>query len=120
MLKENNSIKIKSIEANRVYQVNNGYAYKDSNGKIHDCKLTFGEAVINDGIFLRYMKKHGVKEENIKSQITEKYKPIYLEAKKNGNYADLKNLLISAYMMCGDSHSEAMKKIDNWSKQKKS
>ena len=66
------------------------------------------------------LKKHGVKEENIKSQITEKYKPIYLEAKKNGNYADLKNLLISAYMMCGDSHSEAMKKIDNWSKQKKS
>ena len=66
------------------------------------------------------LKKHGVKEENIKSQITEKYKPIYLEAKKKGNYADLKNLLISAYMMCGDSHSEAMKKIDNWSKQKKS
>lgn len=66
------------------------------------------------------LKKHGVKEESIKSQITEKYKPIYLEAKKNGNYADLKNLLISAYMMCGDSHSEAMKKIDNWSKQKKS
>ena len=66
------------------------------------------------------LKKHGVKEENIKSQITEKYKPIYLEAKRNGNYADLKNLLISAYMMCGDSHSEAMKKIDDWSKQKKS
>lgn len=66
------------------------------------------------------LKKNGVKEENIKSQITEKYKPLYLEAKKNGNYADLKNLLISAYMMCGDSHSEAMKKIDNWSKQKKS
>ena len=66
------------------------------------------------------LKKHGVKEENIKSQITEKYKPIYLEAKKKGNYADLKNLLISTYMMCGDSHSEAMKKIDNWSKQKKS
>ena len=66
------------------------------------------------------LKKHGVKEETIKSQITEKYKQIYLEAKKNGNYADLKNLLISAYMMCGNSHSEAMKKIDNWSKQKKS
>lgn len=66
------------------------------------------------------LKKHGVKEETIKGQITEKYKPIYLEAKKNGNYADLKNLLISAYMMCGDSHSEAMKKIDDWSKQKKS
>lgn len=66
------------------------------------------------------LKKHGVKEENIKSRITDKYRPLYLEAKKKGNYADLKNLLISAYMMCGDSHSEAMKKIDNWSKQKKS
>ena len=81
-------------------------------GKINDRDKN--KAEIDD------LKKHGVKEENIKSQITEKYKPIYLEAKKNGNYADLKNLLISAYMMCGDSHSEAMKKIDNWSKQKKS
>lgn len=44
-----------------MYQVNNGYTYKDSKGKVHDCKLTFGEAVINDGIFLQYMMKHGMK-----------------------------------------------------------
>lgn len=81
-------------------------------GKINDRDKI--KAEIND------LKKHGVKEENIKRRITDKYRPIYLEAKKNGNYADLKNLLISAYMMCGDSHSEAMKKIDDWSKQKKS
>lgn len=67
-IETNCSIKIKSIEANRVYQVNNGYTYKDSNGKIHDCKLTFGEAVINDGIFLRYMRKHGVKVKHGSSQ----------------------------------------------------
>ena len=31
-----------------MYQVNNGYTYKDSKGKVRDCKLTFGEAVIYD------------------------------------------------------------------------
>ena len=41
--------------------MNNGYTYTDSKGKIRDCKLTFGEAVINDGIFLQYMMKHGMK-----------------------------------------------------------
>lgn len=60
-MKANSTIRIKSIQANRVYQVNNGYTYKDSKGKIHDCKLSFGEAVINDGIFLQYMMKHGMK-----------------------------------------------------------
>lgn len=54
----NSAIRIKSIEANRVYQVNNGYTYTDGKGKIRDCKLTFGEAVINDGIFLQYMRQH--------------------------------------------------------------
>lgn len=57
----NSAIRIKSIEANRVYQVNNGYTYTDGKGKIRDCKLTFGEAVINDGIFLQYMRQHGLK-----------------------------------------------------------
>ena len=51
-----------------MYQVNNGYTYRDSKGKIHDCKLTFGEVVINDGIFLRYMRKHGVKVKRGSSQ----------------------------------------------------
>ena len=67
-MKANSTIRIKSIQANRVYQVNNGYTYKDSKGKIHDCKLTFGEAVINDGIFLQYMREHGVKVKNGSSQ----------------------------------------------------
>ena len=67
-MKVNSAIRIKSIQANRVYQVNNGYTYKDSKGKIHDCKLTFGEAVINDGIFLQYMMKHGMKVKQGSSQ----------------------------------------------------
>lgn len=67
-MEANSTIRIKSIQANRVYQVNNGYAYKDSKGKIHDCKLKFGEAVINDGIFLQYMMKHGMKVKQDSSQ----------------------------------------------------
>lgn len=51
-----------------MYQVNNGYTYKDSKGKIRDCKLKFGEAVINDGIFLQYMMKHGMKVKQGRSQ----------------------------------------------------
>lgn len=64
----NSAIRIKSIEANRVYQINNGYTYKDSKGKVRDCKLTFGEAVINDGIFLQYMRQHGMKVKQGSSQ----------------------------------------------------
>ena len=67
-MEANSTIRIKSIQANRVYQVNNGYTYKDSKGKIHDGKLTFGEAVINDGIFLQYMMKHGMKVKQGSSQ----------------------------------------------------
>lgn len=67
-IKKNCFIKIKSIQANCVYQVNNGYTYTDSKGKIHDCKLTFGEAVINDCIFLQYMREHGAKVRNNCSQ----------------------------------------------------
>lgn len=51
-----------------MYQVNNGYTYTDSKGKIRDCKLKFGEAVINDGIFLQYMMKHGMKVKQGSSQ----------------------------------------------------
>lgn len=67
-MEANSAIRIKSIEANRVYQVNNGYTYTDSKGKIRDCKLKFGEAVINDGIFLQYMMKHGMKVKQGSSQ----------------------------------------------------
>lgn len=51
-----------------MYQVNNGYTYTDSKEKVHDCKLTFGEAVINDGIFLQYMREHGLKVKQGSSQ----------------------------------------------------
>lgn len=64
---EDCTFKIRSVQANRVYQVNNGYKY-DKNGKkeiqekdIQDCRLTWRNAVINDSIFSRYMLKHGVR-----------------------------------------------------------
>ena len=64
---EDCTFKIRSVQANRVYQVNNGYKY-DKNSKkeiqekdIQDCRLTWRNAVINDSIFSRYMLKHGVR-----------------------------------------------------------
>lgn len=65
--KEDCTFKIRSVQANRIYQVNNGYKY-DKNSKkeiqekdIQDCILTWRNAVINDSIFSRYMLKHGVR-----------------------------------------------------------
>lgn len=65
--KEDCTFKIRSVQANRVYQVNNGYKYDKNKQKeteekdIQDCRLTWGTAVINDSIFSRYMLKHGVR-----------------------------------------------------------
>lgn len=46
-----NIIKIKKVEANSLYQVNNGYK---------NARLDLGIAVINDSLFANYMIKHGV------------------------------------------------------------
>lgn len=48
---ENTAIKIKSIQANSLYRVNNGFK---------DAFLDCGEAVINNSLFSEYMCKHGV------------------------------------------------------------
>ena len=68
---------------------------------------------------IKHLKEHGVKDSSIKSRIKDKYMQDYLEAKEKGNYADLKNLLISVYMMCGDSYNDAVYKIEGWSEEKK-
>ena len=49
------------MQANRVYQVNNGYVDKDENGIIKKYYLTWRDAVINDSIFSHYMLHHGVR-----------------------------------------------------------
>ena len=54
------SIKIKSIQANSLYLVNN---YKEDSEEDNEPKkpyLDLGEAVINDSLFADYMKHHGV------------------------------------------------------------
>lgn len=54
------NIKIRSLQANRIYQVQNGYKYRYGN-QIRDCRLEWNDAMLNDSLFLRYMKKHGMK-----------------------------------------------------------
>lgn len=49
--KEDTKINIKSIQANSLYRVNNGYK---------DAFLDCGKAVINNSLFSEYMCKHGV------------------------------------------------------------
>lgn len=49
------------MQANRVYQVNNGYVDKDENGIIKKYYLTWRDAVINNSIFSHYMLHHGVR-----------------------------------------------------------
>lgn len=58
---ENCTFKIRSVQANRVYQVNNGYVDKNENGIIKKYYLTWRDAVINDSIFSHYMLHHGVR-----------------------------------------------------------
>ena len=48
---EDNAIRINSIQANTLYYVNNG---------VENAKLERGKAVINDSIFSKYMRSHGV------------------------------------------------------------
>ena len=59
--KEDCTFKIRSVQANRVYQVNNGYVDKDENGIIKKYYLTWRDAVINNSIFSHYMLHHGVR-----------------------------------------------------------
>ena len=52
-------IKIKSIQANSLYAVNN-YIKNDNNTNHKRPYLDLGEAVINDSLFSNYMIHHGV------------------------------------------------------------
>lgn len=67
---ESNAIKIKSIQAASLYRVNNNYKFvlkiKSKDGSYTDLKeykdpfLDFGNAVINNSLFAKYVRKHGV------------------------------------------------------------
>ena len=54
-------VKIRSVQANRLYQVQKEYKYKSKyDGAVKDSKLEFGTAVLPDSMFTRYMINHGV------------------------------------------------------------
>ena len=53
------SIKIRSIQANSLYNVNN-YNENDADNTSRKPYLDLGQAVINDSLFSEYMRHHGV------------------------------------------------------------
>lgn len=67
---ESSAIKIKSIQAASLYRINNNYKFvlkiKDKDGnytglkEYKDSFLDFGNAVINNSLFAKYVRKHGV------------------------------------------------------------
>ena len=64
------------------------------------------------------MLKYGLKKENIKKQLTTKYKDAYLAADSAGK-VKLKNALELAYKALGYTTTEADKTINSWGKTKK-
>lgn len=65
------------------------------------------------------LENHGVDKGEIAKRLTDLYRGEYLGLKKSGKVADLKNLLLSVYMMSGYSYSESTKKLENWEKWEK-
>ena len=65
------------------------------------------------------LENHGVDKGEIAKKLTDLYRGEYLGLKKSGKVADLKNLLLSVYMMSGYSYSESTKKLENWEKWEK-
>ena len=64
------------------------------------------------------MLKYGLKKENIKKQLTTKYKDAYLAADSAGK-VKLKNAIELAYKALGYTTTEADKTINSWGKTKK-
>lgn len=56
----NNAIKIKSVQAANLYKVDNHYKYKKDDLWIVSSYIKFGQAVIHDSIFAKYVIRHGV------------------------------------------------------------
>jgi len=67
---KNGAVKIRSIQAASLYQVNNHYKFvlklKNEDGSLNGLReykepfLDYGNAVINDSLFTQYLRKHGV------------------------------------------------------------
>ena len=65
---ESSAIKIRSIQAASLYRVNNGYKFvqkrRDKDGSFikeyKEAFLDYGNAVINNSLFTKYVRRHGV------------------------------------------------------------
>lgn len=91
------------------------YLYDAMDNAFESGKIDDRDAMVEE---ISLLLNHGKTTETVMRQVTDHYKPIYLELKAAGSYADMKNLLISAYMMLGLSKSEAMEKIEGWEEEK--
>ena len=56
---------------------------------------------------------NGVSKEMLKGRITDNFKPIYINLSR-GDQLKLRGYLINAFVACGDTREQAMKKIDKW------
>lgn len=66
------------------------------------------QELVNSGYF---------EKSDIAARVTGKYKQEYLNIQNGTERAAMKNLLISVFMMCGVSHSDALKRINSWEKE---
>lgn len=89
------------------------YLYDAIDAAYESGKLSDREAIRTE---IKTMRNHGYEKSKIIGQITDHYKEQYLELRAKGTAADMKNLLISAYMMAGMSHEDAKEKIEKWKK----
>lgn len=56
---------------------------------------------------------NGVSQKTLKTQITSYFKPIYLQLPKSEKMK-MRGYLINAFVACGDTREQAIKKIDKW------
>jgi hypothetical protein len=56
---------------------------------------------------------NGVSKEMLKGRITDNFKPIYINLSR-GDQLKMRGYLINAFVACGDTREQAMKKIDKW------
>jgi hypothetical protein len=78
-------------------------------GKFHDA-VRSGKNL--ESVIKEYTD-NGVKASTLTGEITEEFKPVYLEA-SNSEKAAMKSKLISAYVACDMEREDAEKKLESW------
>lgn len=62
---------------------------------------------------VKQYKDNGVSDKTLASQITSHFKPLYLNMTTREK-ANLKGYLLNAYVLCGSTRDDAMKRINKW------